>query len=228
MAQAAYFTPELFRFLKELKDHNRRGWFEENKARYEEYVREPFLRLIGDLAPDLGKINPHMRADPRPTGGSLMRIHRDIRFSKDKSPYKTFAAAHFGHAQASDGAKPAYYLHLEPGRSSIGAGVWRPEPGPLKNIRDAIVKHSRDWEEITANRDFQSTCGMAGESLRRPPVGYDPQHPLIEDIKRKDFVTSSRLTNHEVCAKDFRAIVLGHFRKMAPLLRFLSEAVGLP
>jgi uncharacterized protein (TIGR02453 family) len=222
-----YFDREFFGFLKDLAAHNNRDWFESNRGRYEQSVRDPFLRLITDLQPPLRKINPQIVADPRPNGGSMMRIYRDIRFSKDKSPYKTSVAAHFWHAKGKDGATPAYYLHLAPGASLIGSGIWRPEPAALKGIRQAIVKQPKQWQEITSGRDFRSTCGLGGESLQRPPAGFDPNHPLIADIKRKDFVTSFKLTDKEVYADVFLDSVIENFRLTAPFVKFLSRAVGL-
>src|SRR5215471_7572117 len=228
MVDNHYFDRELFVFLQELTKHNNREWFQSNKARYEKEVRDPFLRFIADLGPALKKINPYIVADPSIVGGSMMRIYRDIRFSKDKSPYKTSVAAHFWDARGKDGATPAYYLHLAPAQSSIGSGIWRPESNALNKIRKAIVNSSDKWKKITSGRDFRSTCGMAGESLHRPPAGFDPNHPLIEDIKRKDFITSSpRLSDREVCGENFADHVLDYFRATAPFLRFLSEAVGL-
>jgi uncharacterized protein (TIGR02453 family) len=179
------------------------------------------------LGEPLKKINPSMVADPRPVGGSMMRIYRDIRFSRDKSPYKTSVAAHFWHSQGKEGATPAYYLHLEPGHSMIGAGIWRPEPGTLKKIRDAIAADGKRWRRVTSAAEFRSSCGMAGESLKRPPAGYDANHPLIEDIKRKDFATSSPLEDRQVCGPDLMKVVTGAFRTAAPFLQFLSDAVGL-
>ena len=228
MPGKAYFSRGLFAFLAELKAHNDRKWFQANKTRYEKDVRDPFLRFTADLRPRLQKLDRHFVADPRPVGGSMMRIYRDIRFSKDKSPYKTAVAAHFPHAKAKEGAAPAYYLHLEPERCSTGGGIWRPEPGALRKIREAIADDSRRWQHIRSGRDFRSTCGMAGESLKRPPPGFDPVHPLIDDIKRKDFAFSSPLSEREVCAKDFLDRVIADYRAAAPFMRFLSEAVGLP
>jgi uncharacterized protein (TIGR02453 family) len=222
-----YFDHDFFAFFKDLATHNNREWFERNRQRYENCVRDPFLRLITDLQPHLKKINRQIVADPRPNGGSMMRIYRDVRFSKDKSPYKTSVAAHFWHAHGKDGATPAYYLHLAPGASLIGAGIWRPEPGALKGIRQAIVKHARQWQEITSGRDFRSACGLGGESLRKAPAGFDPNHPLIADIKRRDFVTSSKLTDKEICGDRFIDSVVEHFRLTAPFVKFLSRAVGL-
>jgi uncharacterized protein (TIGR02453 family) len=226
MEQHSYFSDELFRFLEELRQHNDRDWFQRNKERYETAVRGPFISFIGDLGGPLKKINPHMIADPRPVGGSMMRIYRDIRFSRDKSPYKTSVAAHFWDTRGKNGAAPAYYLHLEPGRSMIGAGIWRPDAGALKKIRDAIVADGKRWQRVTSAADFRSSCGMAGESLKRPPAGYDPKHPLIEDIKRKDFATGSPLEDRQVCGPHFISSVLDAFRASAPFIDFLSDAIG--
>jgi len=227
MEQHSYFTDDLFRFLKELRQHNERDWFQRNKERYETAVRGPFISFIGDLGVPLKKINPYMIADPQPAGGSMMRIYRDIRFSRDKSPYKTSVAAHFWHSQGEEGATPAYYLHLEPGHSMIGAGIWRPGPAALKKIRDAIVADGKRWQRVTSAAEFRSSCGMVGESLKRPPAGYDPKHPLIEHIKRKDFATSSPLDDRQVCGPDFMKSVLDAFRASAPFVQFLSDAIGL-
>ena len=227
MEQHSYFTEDLFDFLRELRQHNQRDWFQRNKDRYETVVRGPFISFIGDLGTPLKKINPYLVADPRPVGGSMMRIHRDIRFSRDKSPYKTAVAAHFWHSQGQEGATPAYYLHLEPGHSMIGAGIWRPESGALKKIRDAIVADGQRWQRITSAASFGSSCGMAGESLKRAPAGYDPNHPLIEDLKRKDFATRTPLDDQQVCGPDLMKSVLEAFRSSAPFIRFLSDAIGV-
>jgi len=113
MAKNAYFTPALFTFLSELRLHNDRDWFERNRERYLGDVRDPMLRFIADFAPVLKRIAPRLVADPRPTGGSLFRLHRDTRFSSDKTPYKTNVAAHFRHEAGRDVHGPAYYLSLE-------------------------------------------------------------------------------------------------------------------
>jgi len=226
MASGPYFSREALNFLSELRIHNKRDWFEKNKERYNARVRDPFLRFIADLAPGLRKINPHIVVDPSPTRGSMMRIYRDIRFSRDKSPYKTSAAAHFWHEKGKDGATPAYYLHLEPSGSLIGAGIWRPEPRALRKIRDAIVADPKRWKRITSAGQL-GYCKMTGESLKRPPRGYDPEHPLIEDIKRRDFTLGRPLADGEVLRRDFLQLTLTNFRQTAPFVEFLSDAIGL-
>src|SRR6185503_15346549 len=179
---ATHFTPALFRFLADLKRHNDRAWFQSNRERYESAVRLPLLRFIADLAPLLRKTSRQFEADPTPVGGSMFRIHRDTRFSKDKSPYKTHAAAHFRHrASRDDVHTPGFYLHLEPGRSFAAAGLWRPEAASLKKVRDAIVRQPGKWRQARAG------LALEGETLKRPPRGYDAEHPHLEDLKRKDF-----------------------------------------
>src|SRR4051812_44884261 len=136
---SAIFSKGLFGFLSDLKRHNERDWFNANKSRYETQVRDPMLRFIAELSMRLPKVSAHFVADPSPVGGSMMRIYRDIRFSKDKTPYRTSAMAHFGHDQAADGAAPAFWLHLEPKASSMGVGLWGPDSAALKNLRQSIV-----------------------------------------------------------------------------------------
>src|SRR5215510_609470 len=223
----AYFKRDLFDFLKELSAHNNRDWFQANKSRYEQQLQDPFLRLIADLGPGLKKINPHFVADPRPNGGSMMRIYRDIRFSKDKSPYKTFIAAHFRHKQGKEGATPGFYLRLEPTGSLFGAGIWRPESAALKQIRAHIVRSPKDWQRITDNLKSLLPLTFGGESLTRPPAGIDAGHPLIEDLKRKDFVIGARLTDRQVLRSDFLDLLLERISAADPFIRFLSRSVGL-
>lgn len=228
VAKTGYFTRDLFHFLQDLKRNNNRDWFQRNKDRYETGVRDPVLRFIADVGPRIKELSPYFVADASPTGGSMMRIYRDIRFSRDKSPYKTAIGAHFWHARGKEGATPAFYLRLEPDSSSVGAGIWRPEPRALKRIRDAIADEPKKWERATSGREFRSTCGMAGDSLKRPPRGCDLNHPFIEDIKRRDFAVSLPLSDDKVCSPDFMEILLEAFRLSAPFTKFLTQAVGLP
>jgi uncharacterized protein (TIGR02453 family) len=227
MEQHGFFSPDLFEFLDELRTHNERAWFERNKTRFEQSVREPFSRLIAALGPPLRKINPSLVADPRPAGGSMMRIYRDLRFSRDKSPYKTSIAAHFSNVRGKDLPAPAYYLHFAPGNSGIGAGMWRPPATALKEIRDAIVAEPQCWQRVIGNGEFRALCAMAGEALKRPPAGYDHNHPLIEDLKRKDFTIHTTLTNAQVLSTDLLETIVACFRATAPFMRFLSDAVGV-
>jgi uncharacterized protein (TIGR02453 family) len=225
---ALYLTASSLKFLEELRKHNNRDWFLANKSRYEEQVRDPFLRLIADLGPGLRKIHPSYITDPSRNGGSMMRIYRDTRFSKDNTPYKTHVAAHVEHAKGEEGGTPAYYLRVEPGASMVGAGVWHPEPVALRRIRDRIVAQPKAWISATSRQKFGTGCSMGGETLKRPPAGYAADHPLIEDIKRRDFVVGAELTDDEVCGARFPSLLLTRYRSMAPFMQFLADALGLP
>ncbi len=219
-----YFSPRVFQFLRELKAHNDRRWFEAHRERYEVDVKEPMLQFISDLGKPLGTISPHFKVDPRPVGGSMFRIHRDIRFSKDKSPYKTHVGAHFPHARAGrDESVPGFYIHLESRESVGGGGLWHPDSGALRRVRDRIVARSREWKAI---RD--EGIAVEGETLKRVPPGYDPEQPFAEDLKLKDFYVMTRFSEKDVCAANFMARFVEVCRSAVPLMRFLTQALGLP
>ena len=222
-----YITPELFTFFRELKENNNRDWFQANKQRYEKQVREPLLQFIVDFGVRLPEISRHYVADARKSGGSLFRIYRDVRFSKDKTPYKTGAGIQFRHEVAKDVHAPGFYLHLEPDNVFIGGGIWHPDNKTLGKIRDAIVETPQKWESAINNKEFTSTFVLGGDSLKRGPKGYDPEHPLIDDLKRKDFVASIELSEQDVCQPDFIDQYTEMCKKQAPFIRFLTEAVGL-
>src|SRR4051794_18703539 len=138
--EAPSFSPALFAFLSELADHNDRAWFAAHKSRYVAEVQEPALAFVEDVGMRLPEeVSRHMVADPRPSGGSLFRIHRDVRFSKDKSPYKTHVGIQFRHERTRDAHAPGFYLHLEPGSVFLACGTWRPERDTLHAIRSAIA-----------------------------------------------------------------------------------------
>jgi uncharacterized protein (TIGR02453 family) len=213
-----YFDDDTFAFLRELKRHNDREWFTANKDRYEESVKEPFLRFIEDVGPALRKLSPNLVADPRPAGGSLFRIYRDVRFSKDKSPYKTHAGAYFPLGRGTAG--PGYYLHLEPGECFVGAGIWMPDPASLQSIRERIAERPAEWKEA------RGTLDPTADAVKRPPRGFDPDHPMIEDLKRKSFTSSVRLSDAQVKRADLQKTFLASCEKVSPLMRFLASAVG--
>jgi len=219
------FNPVLFRFLRELKANNDREWFAANKSRYEDDVRGPALDFVADVAPHLDRISPHFDADPRPSGRSLFRIHRDTRFSKDKSPYKTYVGVQFRHELAKDAHAPGYYLHLEPKAVFVGAGIWHPDTPTLARIREAIADDPKAWR---AGKRVGERFQLGGDSLKRAPAGYDPDHPLIEDLKRKDFICFTPLSEKDVCAPGFVDNFAGMCRDASPLIRFLCAAVDAP
>src|ERR1700739_72819 len=218
----AYFGPEFVQFLKQVKRNNRRSWFLKNRERYEEVVRKPGLRFVIDFGFRVKAISPWIVVDAKPNGGSLQRIYRDIRFSADKSPYKTWVGMTFPHASQTEEVRAVgYYLHLEPGGSALYGGTWRPDRRSLAKIRDAIAWKAVDWKQ--AKRGWT----LEGDSLRRAPRGYAENHPLIDDLKRQDFVVSVPFSNAQVCGARFWLEVAGAAKSMAPLLKFLARAQGL-
>jgi uncharacterized protein (TIGR02453 family) len=218
----SYFTPELFTFLEQLRRNNRRPWFLKHRNEFEDVARQPSLRFITDLRLRMREISPWLVADPKPNGGSLFRIYRDIRFSKDKRPYKWHIGMNFRHASATESVHgPGLYLHLEPGESFIAGGVWHPDPRSLARMRDAIASHPENWNRA------KSGLELGGDSLTRPPRGYPATHPAIEDLKRKDMIASFPFSQRQVCGTHFMDDFLSSARKMVPLLAFLSEAVKL-
>ena len=221
------FRPELFTFLRQLRRHNNREWFERNKARSLERVRDPMLRFIADFDPLLRRISPHFVADPAPVGGSMFRIYRDVRFSKNKQPYKTAAAARFPHERGKDVHTPGWYLHLGPDGVVLGAGIWRPDGPTLARIRRAIVEDGAAWRRIKTAKAFRTTHRFSGDTLSRPPRGFDPDHPFVEDLKRKDIVTFAELDERRATSSRFLETCAGLCRSSAPLVRFLCGALDL-
>jgi len=218
-----YFDRDLFQFLRELKRNNNREWFQANKIRYENSVKKPMLEFIADFAPQLRKVHPRFMADPKPVGGSMFRIYRDVRFSEDKSPYKTAASAHFKHHKAGkDVHVPGFYLHLEPDQCFTASGIWHPDSPTLLAIRKAIVNRAEEWRKVRKKIDLE------GDKLTRPPKGFLADHPYIEDLKQKDFVTSIMLSEDQICSSTFMKALCSTYKQMLPLLEFLSKSLRLP
>jgi uncharacterized protein (TIGR02453 family) len=223
----AHFSKALFAFLRDLKRHNDRAWFAANKERYERDVRDPMLRFIADAAGPLQRISREILADPRPVGGAMFRIYRDTRFSKDKTPYKTHAAAHFRHRAGGHVHTPGFYLHLEPGEVMAGTGIWRPDGPTLQIIRTALVDNDTLWKRITSARSFRRAGELEGEVARRPPRGFDPDHPLIADIRRRDFTVMASFTDADALSAGFLDRFIRFCEATAPLNEFLARALGL-
>ena len=227
MTASSHFTPALFEFLADLSRNNNREWFQSNRERYERDVREPMLDFIADFAQRLNRISPHMVADPRKSGGSMFRINRDIRFSPDKSPYKTNVGAHFRHEVGREVHGPGFYLHLEPDQVFAGAGIWMPDSATLRKIRGAIAANPARWESIVSDEPFKSSFTLEGDSLKRAPQGFDPDHPLIETLKRKSFAATTTFDEQAACSPAFIELYADTCRTAAPFSEFLTKAVGL-
>lgn len=223
-----FFTPKTFAFLRDLAANNEREWFKANQDRYEEVVREPALDFIEEFAEPLYDISPHFVADARKVGGSMFRIQRDTRFSKDKTPYKTGVGVQFRHVATKDDVHaPGFYLHIEPGSCYAGLGLWRPQTADAYKIRQAIADDPDGWRAAAHTAPFADEFSLQGESLKRPPKGHDPDHPLIEDLKRKDFIAGRTLTQTQVTSSDFLFEYTAMCRTAVPYMRFLCDAVGV-
>lgn len=217
MQQDPAFTPDLFAFLRELAANNDRDWFNASKARYEEVAKEPALAFIEDMALRLPEdVSPNFV-------GSLFRIHRDVRFARDKAPYKTHVGIYFKHVQHADMHTPMYYLHLEPGRVFVGAGVWRPDRELLRRIRDRIAGRPDLWHMAAGDPAFAAAFPLAGDTLKRAPAGFPADHPEIEALRRKDFVGLHELTEADAVSPAFLDTFVGLAATAEPFMRFLCE-----
>lgn len=222
-----YFTQETMAFLHKLAKNNNRAWFGQHKDSYEAHVREPALAFITDIADELAVLSPHFRVQAKKVGGSLMRVHRDIRFARDKTPYKTNIGIQFRHERGKDVHAPGFYVHIAPAECFVGAGIWRPDARVLTRLRETLVEHGDRWRAIRQEKGFAHQYDLSGESLQRPPRGYAGDHPLIEDLKRKDFIAIARLEQNQVLSPRFRDLVMRRFRTADAFMRFLCTALEL-
>ncbi len=219
----------LFDFFRELSANNNREWFNNHRSRYEEDVKTPLLRFIAQFAHPLYSISPHFMAIPK-VGGSLFRIYRDVRFSKDKRPYKEAAGVHFRHKAGKDAHAPGFYLHLGPDEVFAAIGIWGAASKELLLIRQQIVKDPDEWVGITQNPTFLEVFseGYEHQKLKRAPKGFDPNHPLIEDLRSKHFVAVCPLSEGSVISPDFSdhlAQIYGHGAKY---MEYLTRTLGHP
>jgi uncharacterized protein (TIGR02453 family) len=223
----ARFYPETIGFLEALAANNNREWFGEHKSRYEEDVLDVALRFIQSMQDPLADIAPRFVALPTRVGGSLMRVYRDTRFSKDKTPYKTNIGIQFRHEAAKDVHAPGYYLHIAPQQVFVGVGMWRPGSEPLRRIRERIAARPAEWRRAIGGRTFARQFALGGESLVRPPRGFQKDHECIDDIRRKSFIAVRDLTADDCLKPQFQRTVESSFRAGEPFMRFLCKAVGV-
>lgn len=221
------FSPDTIKFFKQLSRNNNREWFAKNKARYEEVVLGPALDLVTDMREPLKKVSPHFTAISKRSGGSLMRIYRDTRFSKDKTPYKTNLGMQFRHEVGKDVHAPGFYFHIDKDQIFVGAGVWRPDSTTLKKIRARIDDDPKGWKRAQ-NMSFKQYFELRGESLKRPPKGYAEDHPLIVDLKRKDHFGLTQLTQEDIFDRGLIDKLIVRFKAAKPYVRFLCDGIPLP
>jgi uncharacterized protein (TIGR02453 family) len=222
------FPVDALTFLSELALNNDRNWFTENKARYVSNIVEPSLDFIQTIAPQLGRISPHFQCIPKRIGGSLIRIYRDVRFSHDKRPYKTNIGIHFRHEAGKDIHAPGYYFHVGVDECFVGAGIWHPDAEALHNIRQRIIGKPDEWHKVKRGRRFSAAFELSGDALKRPPRGFDKDHPLMEDIKRKDFIAIHYFDHGLVHDADILGYAIETYRKASPLMAFLCRSQGVP
>jgi len=225
------FTKSLYIFLRELEQNNERAWWEENKQRYINTIREPALEFIEGFGPRLSKISPHFVADPRTVGGSLMRPYRDVRFSKDKTPYKTNVGIQFRHVMGKDVHAPGFYLHLEPRSSYAGVGIWRPNAATARQVRQAIHDDPAAWRRAAKGKAFADVWETEREEetmLKRVPNELGPDHPHADDLRLRSFVASARLSQADVTSEGFDANLAAMYRRASAYTRFVCEAIGAP
>lgn len=221
------FSKATLDFLDELAANNERAWFEENKPRYEALVREPALDFIAAMQPELARFAPHFRAEPRKMGGSLMRVYRDTRFGRDKTPYKTNIGIQFRHELGKDVHAPGFYLHIATDACFLGVGCWHPESDVLGRIRDLIAAEPERWFKARDDKKFAAQWQLSGDSLSRPPRGYAADHPAIEDLKYKDFVAMAPLGFDEATQPGLVKLASKRFAATAPFMKFLCDAIGV-
>jgi len=222
------FQPTIFQFLEQLAANNNRPWFQANKGRYERDVLEPSLAFIRAFQPRLKRISPYFVASDRRSGGSLMRVYRDTRFSKDRTPLKTNVGIQFRHEFGRDIHAPGFYVHIAPDECFLALGVWRPDRSSLAQIRQAIVEYPDRWRRARNNKKFRECFVLAGSSLKSGPRGFAADHPLIEDLKRTDFLGLRDLSEQDVLEEGFPDSVATAFAASRPFIRFLCEALKVP
>jgi|SRR5690348_4375201 uncharacterized protein (TIGR02453 family) len=225
------FSKRSLTFFRQLARNNEKAWFEAHRADYENEVRAPMRELIEELDVRFAKFAPEIGGDPK---RSMFRINRDIRFSKDKSPYKTHAAAWFHHRNAArsvgseaDAGSAGYYFHLEPGgRSMLGAGLWMPPRPQLNKLREAIAENPKGFDRMVRSLPSRFD-GLDDEAaLRRMPRGYAEDHPAAKWLKYQSFTTGHTLTDAQVTSKSLADLLAREFAAVLPLVRWLNETLG--
>jgi uncharacterized protein (TIGR02453 family) len=223
------FPKATMTFLRKLAKNNNREWFQDNKASYESDWLEPSLAFIEAMKKPIERsFSPCFVAVPKRVGGSLMRIYRDTRFSKVKTPYKANIGIHFRHEFARDVHAPGLYVHLDPKELFWGVGIWRPDSTALRQIRARIDEEPDAWRKAKNGKAFRSEFELGGDSLKRPPTGYDAEHPWIEDLKRKDFIAAKKIDAAAISRPEFVRDTIATFKKAKPFVSFLCDAIGVP
>jgi uncharacterized protein (TIGR02453 family) len=218
------FPKECIEFFKRLKRNNNRKWFEAHKEEFEKFAKSPMQSFIAALQPHFAHFAPEFDLNPR---RSIFRIYRDIRFSPDKTPYKTHIAAHFvlrGRPKGFVGS--GYYFHIEPGEVFVGGGIYIPDSDQLKKIRKAVAEHGGEFLSIIENKRFKKNFApFEWSKLQRVPKGYDENHPMAEWLKYKQFFVGVSWPEEKCYQKKIVENVVGICEEAAPLVRFLNNSL---
>jgi len=227
------FAPKALTFLRGLTKNNRKEWFEEHRADYETYLKQPLAMLIEDVDVRLAEIVPEIVGSPKK---SSFRIHRDVRFSKDKSPYKTHVACWFFHRDAGHGVGgeaahggAGFYFHMAPVGSFCGGGIWMPPRPGLNKIRQAIAEDQEGFEEIVLSSAFKRRFGKLDDEakLTRTPRGFAADHPASDWLRFQSFTAGRAMTIEEIQSAKLPDTLAKDFKAMAPFIRWLNGALGL-
>ena len=219
------FSPEAIQFLAELAANNERTWFQPRKAEYELLLKEPLEGLCAALAERFEARGIPLRADP---ARSPFRIYRDVRFSKDKSPYKTHVSASFpwieGSPDPAEHGKPGGYFHLAAGEAFVGGGLWHPEPAKLRAFRAAVIGDPSGVRAVLDEPAFRRRFGsISGDRLKRVPPGIPADHPAAELLKLKDMTFGQRLSDEDVFSPRLPDVLADAFDDALPVMRFLAR-----
>ena len=222
------FPRGTFRFLRTLERNNNREWFKENRDKYEMFFLEPALAFINAMQPVLATTAPVLTADARKTGGSLMRIYRDTRFSKEKTPYKTNIGIQFRHQLGRDVHSPGIYLHIDTKQCFLGAGMWRPPSEELKRIRSCIEESPARWKRVVQRKGFQNSFELYDDRLKSTPRGYAKDHPMIDDLRLKSYIGMAHLSQEQIESPDLIGTTQKLIKESKALMQFLCESLGQP
>jgi uncharacterized protein (TIGR02453 family) len=217
------FPTDALTFLRALKRNNRREWFSAHKDRYEASIRQPMFEIIERLADDFRAFAPDLVASPK---ASMYRVYRDVRFSADKAPYKTHAAAHFSSRRLARHEGAGLYFHVSPEEIWIGGGMYAPQAAQLHSVREHIVAHYTRWKSIVESRSFRRVVGaIDGERLQRVPRGFAPDHRAVEYLRFRQFLAGVELPPAMATSARFYPTLIKIFRTVAPLVNFLNESL---
>ena len=221
MTPAPRFSRNTLSFLTRLKRNNRREWFTVRKDEYDAVVRQPMLAVLDRLAIDMRTVAPELHVSPK----SMYRIYRDIRFSENKQPYKTHVAASFWHRTLGKGGGAGMYFHISPDGVWVGGGMYAPEPPQLHRVREQIANNVQQFRSIVEAPSFKRGLdgGLEGEQLQRVPRGFPRDHEAAAYLRYRQFLAGKEFPATFATSPKFYSGMLGVYRTIAPLIRFLNE-----